>query len=1380
MRTFFRLCLLVSAGAFPALSDDLHEVSLRGFIPSGTYHVSDLEAISTSSGNLSIHLPLVSLPPGHKGLSAGISLIYNSRLWDADASVFTCGAAGTTPSSAQTVLVPGGGGQGPWSYGYRYSLRVIDTNDQYTGSCTISCPSTSAAYRYRYELISPDGATHELTPNAGDYLNGSWNINPSGGVSLCGINGAGVPTLGTSSGGTPPILYTTDGTYLRIEPVAGTNLTQFTVYFPDGKTLKQLPSGSQVLSDCRASNCNSITFDGQFNVNSATYNFAIGDDQQRTIKMSTAGNVDTITARGFPSGGSAVDLNWTVTWKTISSTLQYQSNTLPGNTQSNSTNYQTLQSLNEVSTVAVPAQLANASGIGALNYQFTYGEALITATDGTQSWSTSNTGELRGMTLPTGASVAYTYTQDGTAQPRYDQLQRNTVKSKTVTFASLPKSGSQVTAAEVWNYSLSSGTGTQSTVTNPDGSTIQETFNAGLMTSRTMPDGEFVSQVWYENFPFQQASTAVPVTTATASYKATNPYVAQEFRTLPVVSTRRNPTAITLSSVDRNGNSTSKTHYDWVDRTTVYGSSGNTMPALPGSLTILRNETRNFYGSIDWTSSPTDPCSAGALYRCSGKQTVNALQKETITGTGTNNSVRELCYDFVGTAPELRFEARWDSQQGALPPVALINCATGATGAAANTIVSSWEYDTYGNVTKEVDPGGSTTTYTRTAMPTCSSVSGGTPSFASPYVSQMAKSVNATSTQTWSYSTDCATGLRKSETDPNQVSTSYTFDALGRLTQLQTPTARVQRSYADDQRYVITKQDVAMANDGLLLGVHRFDEMGRPSLTQVWESAGAFNVASLTGGIQTAYLYSNLTDGDFTAQSNPYRGSSPDGWSMSYRDPAGRTLSSGAYSGATAPSFSTAATGAVVSYTYDGELTRTTAEDGTTREVLRDPLNRTIQVNEPSGANGAMTTTAYTFDGLGNLSTVCENVAGGVCGKSRSFSYNSLSRLASANNPESGLISYLYFKNGTVQSKADARNTVTYSYDLLHRVTLKTYSGSDAALTPNVNFCYDGALWQSTNCVTPTAVGTNSVGRMTSVSTAGSSSTSGSTTDFLGFDSAGRVTQSRQNTDGIAFGPFGYQYAANGTLTRIVYPSGRTVSYGLDSMGRVNGVGRGATAPDAGSATPADAYAWGIGYEADGKLSGLRYGTTNARYASWTYNFRRQMTSSKVGSTGVGGDVWSLTNDFGVDTSNTGNVMWQYLSAGNANVISTAYHYDAVHRLDLAAEKLGTAASSFTASCPDSGSVWCFQYGYDVYGNRLIGNRGGAGSGASYNEAGGYTASTNQISGGVWHYDARGNIDRDGSGAGMVWDAENRVVVYCRDGGDELHGGDGWGGGLRI
>lgn len=100
---------------------------------------------------------------------------------------------------------------------------------------------------------------------------------------------------------------------------------------------------------------------------------------------------------------------------------------------------------------------------------------------------------------------------------------------------------------------------------------------------------------------------------------------------------------------------------------------------------------------------------------------------------------------------------------------------------------------------------------------------------------------------------------------------------------------------------------------------------------------------------------------------------------------------------------------------------------------------------------------------------------------------------------------------------------MTYLYDQLNRVTNRNYSDG----TPNVAYTYD--------------IGQFAKGRLTKVSS------SVSTTEYTGFDILGRVTQSKQTTDGVEYGgsgsaaPMTYIYNVSGALIEQQYPSGRVV-----------------------------------------------------------------------------------------------------------------------------------------------------------------------------------------------------------------------------------------------
>ena len=119
----------------------------------------------------------------------------------------------------------------------------------------------------------------------------------------------------------------------------------------------------------------------------------------------------------------------------------------------------------------------------------------------------------------------------------------------------------------------------------------------------------------------------------------------------------------------------------------------------------------------------------------------------------------------------------------------------------------------------------------------------------------------------------------------------------------------------------------------------------------------------------------------------------------------------------------------------------------------------------------------------------------------RTFSYDLLSRLMSASNPESGTINYSYDANSNLMTKLDARGiTTTYAYDGLNRVTSRTYT-NDPQSTPAVFYKYDA---QTLPAGAPPGFNRGfSTGRL--VSATYSTSTSGAG-NYPGYDKLGRAT----------------------------------------------------------------------------------------------------------------------------------------------------------------------------------------------------------------------------------------------------------------------------------
>jgi RHS repeat-associated protein len=389
--------------------------------------------------------------------------------------------------------------------------------------------------------------------------------------------------------------------------------------------------------------------------------------------------------------------------------------------------------------------------------------------------------------------------------------------------------------------------------------------------------------------------------------------------------------------------------------------------------------------------------------------------------------------------------------------------------------------------------------------------------------------------------------------------------------------------------------------------------------------------------------------------------------------------------------------------------------------------------------------TKYEYDALGNLTKVTQQRGTAGTTQTRSFAYDSLSRLTSATNPESGTITYQYDANGNLVLKIDPRlgrtrdltcssvsytgnNIATcYEYDELNRVKTRAYNND----TPDVTYTYD------------TSDVAYSTGRLTSVSS------SVSATNYIQFDALGRVKASSQVTDGVTYSMPEYNYNLAGNLTSEKYPSGRVITTGYDNAGRLSSV----TGQMGTTSTP---YASDFAYTSHGAVKDMKLGNNLYEHAS--FNNRLQPTELDLGTTQGGIDRLKLEYAYGT-TNNNGNVQSQTITVpGLTNPLVQTYTYDDLNRLKSATEMSGSNQS------------WKQTFIYDRYGNRRFDtDNTSAGMASSLLVADPLTNKLASGQGSV-HYDNAGNLDVDFNGHAFAYDAENKQVRY--DGGAAAGGTD--------
>jgi RHS repeat-associated protein len=407
-----------------------------------------------------------------------------------------------------------------------------------------------------------------------------------------------------------------------------------------------------------------------------------------------------------------------------------------------------------------------------------------------------------------------------------------------------------------------------------------------------------------------------------------------------------------------------------------------------------------------------------------------------------------------------------------------------------------------------------------------------------------------------------------------------------------------------------------------------------------------------------------------------------------------------------------------------------------------DSLGRLVRVDEPDsfGSVGTLTAptlpTSYGYDQLGNLLQVQQGA------QQRTFTYDSLSRLKSAKNPEqvntSGQMvptNYEYDDSGNLRTRTDARGvTATHTYDGLNRVQTRTYSGpAPGGTTPMVTYVYDAL-----------GAGLNGKGRLTSVNSSVSSSS------YASYDVMGRVLTANQTTDGQTY-TTRYQYNLAGSMTSETYPSNRVVVTEYDAAGRIAGVKTNAALYYAGG-TPSTANA--MSYTAHGANLAMRLG--NGKWEHTNFNSRLQPEQIGLGTSGIDSSLMRLDYTYGT-TNNNGNVLSQNTAIGGMT-LTQGYTYDELNRLKTASE--------------NSGASWSQTYGYDRFGNRWV----SASPGYTLNSLttqsqSAFNTGSNRLVGS--QYDAAGNQTVDAQNRTFSYDGENRQTTFNGTTGQYFYDGDG-------
>lgn len=966
-------------------------------------------------------------------------------------------------------------------------------------------------------------------------------------------------------------------------------------------------------------------------------------------------------------------------------------------------------------------------------WQFEYND-----TDATQKYNGKPVtyGTLSKITLPTGGTITYTYTGMVGGNPKYCQNGGRWVASRTV-------NANDGTGNQVWSYNYAPTGVTGTVVTDP---LLNDTVH--VLSGSALNCATYESQTQFYQGKYNAGTLVKTVTTnfgfSTASRNTSpNGYI------------NRVPTSI-VTTWPNGGTSEVTKSYD----------SGFSYRDYYGNTTDLNNSPNvGIYGK-EIGQSEYDYPSGTSLLRTTNTSYVWQSPNPNYSSYLTNNLLNlpysvqikdgggtQRAYTYYGydestlqTSNVTEQKVTGESYPGNQTSVhrslnaGTFTCPDGSSGGTGGYLLSKTTYFDTGKVATASDPCSHSTTYAY--------------SNANYYGAYPTTITNALGQQTTN-AYDINTGLLTSTTDPNQLATTYSYDSMWRLSQINHPDGAQDTITRQETTFPFTATSSTQVNSAeSKIETNVFDGLGRLTHTQL--------TSDPQGTVYTDTAYDGL--GRVATVSNPYRtgtdpSSSPGTTTYTY-DPVGRKTK------LTYPDSS------VLTTAYCGPNTLVTDPAAKWRRSRVNGLGQLVEVDEPNSTTATVASTgcpgtgeqiwvtSYTNDPLGNLTQVVQNGS-----HIRTFTYDTISRLLTAANPENGTITYTYNPDNTLLAKTDARAittcygdwssgtsscTASTGYDALHRVLKTSYSNSDPSLT----FTYDG-----TGCLSLSAC--QNIGHRTGMTDGAGSELWAYEVDKTNLRSVHREQRTTNSTPSNITKTTTYYLDFVGNVTQLVYPTGRTVNYTYDAADRPS------TASDSANGityatdweTPVTGcLANAVCYTPQGSVYNMSIGQTSSFTGfnlSLTFNNRLQPNEIKASST-VGtaiDDTYSF-----VDPTTTHNAGHVYKITNNLTSGRTqSFTYDQLNRITTA----GTTATT-------GSTCWGYQYTYDAWGNLLS----QAGWTPTYNACtegtmGPVTADGNNHISGL-SYDSSGNTQTDGSYT-YIWDGESQLktaggLTYNYDG----------------
>lgn len=593
-------------------------------------------------------------------------------------------------------------------------------------------------------------------------------------------------------------------------------------------------------------------------------------------------------------------------------------------------------------------------------------------------------------------------------------------------------------------------------------------------------------------------------------------------------------------------------------------------------------------------------------------------------------------------------------------------------------------------------------------------------------------------------------GVPLSITDPNGQITMAGYDSFGRMISVCMPgdtctsQATVELSYQDDP----TTFTVPFYTEA----TQKLDAADSLTVRKIYDGRGRLVQSQIVGAVLAGGARDILVDYVYDAFNRPIQQTVP--YDVADGLPFGQDLSQPSSStifdtrDRPVQSFGPDGTGVTYAYGLAGGALQTAVTDplGNITTTVLDSLGRVAEVHAAQDP-----WTAYSYDALDRLVQVELMAAVGVQGTTI-LVYDEASRKQSMNDMDMGVWGYDYNALGALVSQTDARGcTISFAYDVLNRLTGKTYAGGppECGGTPVVSYHYDDYTAAFFSGFSPPAGTFN--GYRTGME-------DGTGHAIWTYSARGQLLSETKTLFGYS-APFvtGFSYNAGGMPVSMTYPDGELVSFEYHAQGAIDRVT---------SSEHLVPYVDGSDYDAAGRMTRQELG---GQAMALQYNYYDWTTPNGQGRLK---EILAGTAASVPATASLVDLTYTYDAAGNVNTIldlnnsgqQQCFNYDSLNRLTTASTHNDPGQGCTTQL---GGGNYDESYSYDLDNGNLKSKTGQG----DYT----YDAPVDCVAGsrtiphavsaagaGSFIYDCNGSQIQRVTSAGtfdLTYDAENRVIA---------------------